>query len=300
MADADSNGVTHKYIYGKGLLAVATSSARYCYHFNGTGSTVALYRLSQDVVNSYAYEPFGAILSQQETISQPFKFVGQYGVMAEPNGLYYMRARYYDPSVGRFISEDPLGFGGGDVNLFAYVHSNPINGNDPSGLRPLTPGELAMLQTVYNNQIDYGKIDLRSGANPLDPRTYPPVLTGHAVTLENTIYFPSSAYSGDFSQSGIAMQYLLVHETGHVWEYQTNSAYSWAKAAADRKYNYNLDPCKKLTDYGWEQQPSILADYFYVINGYQPAFGQGADRLLYEQTASVPWRAVFPGPTSRP
>ncbi|MGO9370469.1 MAG: RHS repeat-associated core domain-containing protein [Syntrophobacteraceae bacterium] len=37
---------------------------------------------------------------------QPFKFVGQYGVMAEPNGLYYMRARYYDPSVGRFTSED--------------------------------------------------------------------------------------------------------------------------------------------------------------------------------------------------
>jgi hypothetical protein len=45
-------------------------------------------------VNSYAYEPFGEILSQQETVTQPFKYVGQYGVMAEPNGLYYMRARH--------------------------------------------------------------------------------------------------------------------------------------------------------------------------------------------------------------
>ena len=79
------------------------------------------------MVNSYAYEPFGTILSEQETITQPFKFVGQYGVMAEPSGLYYMRARYYDPSVGRFVSEDPLGFGGGDVNLFAYVRNNPVN-----------------------------------------------------------------------------------------------------------------------------------------------------------------------------
>jgi RHS repeat-associated protein len=139
MADADSNGVTHKYIYGKGLLAIATPSARYCYHFNGTGSTVAITDMSQAVVNSYAYDPFGQILGQQEAITQPFKFVGQYGVMAEPNGLYYMRARYYDPSVGRFISEDPLGFGGGDVNLFAYARNNPVSRIDPFGLKPGDP-----------------------------------------------------------------------------------------------------------------------------------------------------------------
>jgi RHS repeat-associated protein len=134
MAEADSNGITRKYIYGKGLLAIATPSARYCYHFNGTGSTVAITDMSQAVVNSYAYDPFGAILGQQEAITQTFKFVGQYGVMAEPNGLYYMRARYYDPSVARFISEDPLGFGGGDVNLFAYARNNPMNLVDPLGL----------------------------------------------------------------------------------------------------------------------------------------------------------------------
>jgi len=135
MADADSNGVTHKYIYGKGLLALVTPSARYCYHFNGTGSTVAITDMTQAVVNSYAYDPFGQILGQQESVTQPFKYVGQYGVMAEPNGLYYMRARYYDPTVGRFISEDPLGFGGGDVNLSAYVRNNPVNRIDPFGLQ---------------------------------------------------------------------------------------------------------------------------------------------------------------------
>jgi RHS repeat-associated protein len=53
--------------------------------------------------------------------------------MAEPNGLYYMRARYYDPSVGRFVSEDPLGFGGGDVNLYAYVKNRLIIAKDPTG-----------------------------------------------------------------------------------------------------------------------------------------------------------------------
>ncbi|MHC1727319.1 MAG: RHS repeat-associated core domain-containing protein [Syntrophobacteraceae bacterium] len=135
LAEADSlNQITRKYIYGKGLLALATPTARYCYHFNPTGSTIAITDMAQSVVNAYTYEPFGQILAQQETLPQPFKFVGRYGVMAEPNGLYYMRARYYDPGVGRFICEDPIGFAGGDVNLHAYVVNNPVNRIDPFGL----------------------------------------------------------------------------------------------------------------------------------------------------------------------
>jgi hypothetical protein len=48
--------------------------------------------------------------------------------------LQYSRARWYDATLGRFISEDPIGFAGGDVNLFSYVHSNSINKTDPLGL----------------------------------------------------------------------------------------------------------------------------------------------------------------------
>src|SRR5208283_3745603 len=92
--------------------------------------------------------PFSPII-QSEAVPQSFKYVGQYGVMTEQNGFYYMRARYYDPQVGRFVSEDPIGFAGGDVNLMAYVDTvgkplnetnlylytgdNPINRIDPSG-----------------------------------------------------------------------------------------------------------------------------------------------------------------------
>ncbi len=148
VAEADgSNQITRKYIYGRGLLAVATSDSRYCYHFNANGNTAALTDMAQAVANSYAYDPFGTVLNQQETVPQPFKYVGQYGVMAEPNGLYYMRARYYDPSVGRFISEDPLGFGGGDVNLYAYVRNNPVMFIDPWGLL-LTDAQVANI--IFN------------------------------------------------------------------------------------------------------------------------------------------------------
>jgi len=146
LAEADSaNNITRYYIYGNGLLAMVTPAGQtYCYHYNGVGSTIAMTNSSQNIINQYSYDAFGNIANQQENIlssdtklqNQPFKYVGQAGVMTEPNGFYYMRARYYDPAVGRFISEDPTGFDGGDVNLMAYVGNNPVTGIDPLGLCP--------------------------------------------------------------------------------------------------------------------------------------------------------------------
>ena len=49
-------------------------------------------------------------------------------------GLYFYRARYYDPEVGRFVGKDPIGFAGGDVNLYRYANANPVNLTDPMGL----------------------------------------------------------------------------------------------------------------------------------------------------------------------
>jgi len=131
-----SNNVTRYYIYGAGLLAMVTPAGDvYCYHFNATGSTVALTDANQAIVKSYAYDPFGNCNEAGDAnLTQPFKYVGQFGVMAESNGFYYMRARYYDPKVGRFICEDPSGFAGGDVNLSNYAGGNPVNFTDPQGL----------------------------------------------------------------------------------------------------------------------------------------------------------------------
>jgi len=161
LAEADgNNNITRYYIHGLGLLAMATPANQvYCYHFNATGSMVAITNASRAVVNKYAYDPFGNITGQEEAtgLSQPFKYVGQYGVMAEPNGFYYMRARYYDPQAGRFISEDPIGFDGGDVNLYAYVSSNPVNGIDPDGtVNPYAVGAgigaaIGAVSALFNN-----------------------------------------------------------------------------------------------------------------------------------------------------
>jgi RHS repeat-associated protein len=65
-----------------------------------------------------------------EEDANPFRFVGGWGVIDEGNGLSYMRARYYDQSFGRFISQDPIW----NSNLYEYSANDPINFSDPSGL----------------------------------------------------------------------------------------------------------------------------------------------------------------------
>ena len=79
--------------------------------------------------HEYDYTPYGQTTESVAT-SNPFRFTGR---EYEAEDLYYYRARYYDPELGRFLSEDPLGFGGGDTNLYRYTGGNPVNLTDPSG-----------------------------------------------------------------------------------------------------------------------------------------------------------------------
>ncbi len=145
LAEADGNkNITKLYIQGQGLIGMVTPTDQvYSYHFNAIGSTVAMTDQNQNIVNKYSYDVFGKVLNEVEAVPQPFKYVGQYGVMAESCELtadcfLYMRARYYDPKVGRFVSEDPIGFDGGTVNLYEYVGGNPVNWIDPTGLLSCT------------------------------------------------------------------------------------------------------------------------------------------------------------------
>jgi len=99
------------------------------------GSTVALADSSGAITTSYTYEPFGTTTSTGASSTNSLQFTGRENDGAP--GLYYYRARYYSPTFGRFIAEDPLGFPGGpDVNLYAYAGNNPVSLFDPSGLDP--------------------------------------------------------------------------------------------------------------------------------------------------------------------
>ena len=85
-----------------------------------------------DTEQTVVYGPFGEQIGTSGTSPNVLGYTGR--ELDSETGLYYYRARYYDPEIGRFLSEDPLGFEAGDVNFYAYVSNNPINFNDPMGL----------------------------------------------------------------------------------------------------------------------------------------------------------------------
>jgi RHS repeat-associated protein len=95
------------------------------------GSTIALADGSGNLTAQYSYDPFGNTTVSGATNANEFQYTGREN---EGNGLYYNRGRYVETIYGRFISEDPLGFGGGDANLYAYVGDSPTNFIDPFGL----------------------------------------------------------------------------------------------------------------------------------------------------------------------
>ncbi|MFZ3200580.1 MAG: RHS repeat-associated core domain-containing protein [Candidatus Acidiferrales bacterium] len=96
------------------------------------GSTLALTDGSGNTLASYTYEPFGNTTVTGSSAST-YQFTGREN---DGTGVYVFRARYYNPTLQRFVSEDPIGTGGG-INLYAYVSNDPILLTDPSGRCPM-------------------------------------------------------------------------------------------------------------------------------------------------------------------
>jgi len=101
----------------------------YYYIHNSHGDITALTDDKGKIANAYSYDAFGNILDSVERVDNRFKYSGE--VYDSVAGQYYLRARYYNPSIGRFIQEDP--FRGDGLNLYAYVANNPVRYIDPTG-----------------------------------------------------------------------------------------------------------------------------------------------------------------------
>ncbi len=127
-------GVTNYYVYGLGLLYEADDAGNTkTYHHDYRGSTVAISDGAGAAIDRVEYAAFGSMTYRAGNTDTPFLFNGRYGVQTDANGLLYMRARYYNPYICRFVNPDPAGFSGG-LNFYAYADGNPISLVDPFGL----------------------------------------------------------------------------------------------------------------------------------------------------------------------
>lgn len=124
------------------------------FHSNHLGSIVGVTD-SAVVLAKLAYDPYGATETVGST-GVDFRYTGR---EQDAEDLYYYRARYYDPSIQRFLSEDPVGFQGG-INFYAYVNNNPISLVDPSGLCSCGLPSGSDFWSRYPNYNDYSGSDV--------------------------------------------------------------------------------------------------------------------------------------------
>jgi len=133
----DQDGNVTKYIYGVGLIGQIVDDEISVYHYDYRGSTVAITDAGGSITDTFEYDTYGKFLSRTGTTDIPFMYNGRYGVITDENGLLYMRARYYNPDLQRFVNADILI---GDVtdfatlNRYAYANGNPVSNVDPFGL----------------------------------------------------------------------------------------------------------------------------------------------------------------------
>jgi RHS repeat-associated protein len=128
--------VVTRYVQGTGIdepLAMWHSIATYYFEVDASGSVTSLSDASGIVAESYDYDAYGSITNSTSMLGNPFRFGGR--ELDDETGLYYLRARYFDSHVGRFLSADPIGLAGG-INEYRYVGNNPATFVDSDGLSP--------------------------------------------------------------------------------------------------------------------------------------------------------------------
>jgi len=151
------NGVTTRYVVHDGQVALELTAAggivaeytyypgtdrphgmkrggvQYFYLQDAQGNVSGLVNASGVLVETYEYTPHGVLVGGGSGVTNPHRYKGR--EWDAESGLYYMRARYYDAGLGRFISEDPIGLAGG-LNPYLFVEGDPVNYADPLGLAP--------------------------------------------------------------------------------------------------------------------------------------------------------------------
>ena len=131
--------------YYRGIGIVKNSDNLY-YLYDGLGDVVMLFNSGGPVAASYEYDAYGNTEQDDTLPYNPFGYKGEY--FDAETGFVYLRARYYDPTSGRFINEDPIRDGN---NWYVYANNNPIRYIDPWGLAIILSGTGVEKQTIYDN-----------------------------------------------------------------------------------------------------------------------------------------------------
>jgi RHS repeat-associated protein len=183
--EVDSSGnVLARYTQGRGVdepLAQLRSGTTSYYQQDGLGSVTSLSNPAGALANTYTYDSYGRLTSSTGTLVNPLQYTGR--EFDSETGIYYYRARYFDPGAGRFLSEDRLRFGEGP-NFYDYVQNNPLRWADPTGngttCWSVTPNGMTQVPCAG------GCIATATGLDCAPPPGPPPLPPGDYWTYQET------------------------------------------------------------------------------------------------------------------
>lgn len=196
----NKNGINYRVVQDPAL-----GSIRYIIH----PTTLAI---AQEI----DYDEFGDVLSNSNPGFQPLGFAG--GLFDTDTKLIRFGARDYDPSIGRWTTKDPIGFAGGDTNLYAYVNGDPMSFVDPSGLRLTFAGQLSQnLAQIWSTPAGYSLMTGLMGSSQTYNLTVNTLgnhfQSGNMVTVDPGDH-PFIYTSNGFEAASTTR--ILAHEMGHL------------------------------------------------------------------------------------
>ncbi len=120
-------------IYGTNMIAAAGVDVLY-YQYNNHDNVISVLDQDGTVMNEYDYDVFGNVIIEMETVSNSYRYAGYY--QDAESGLYYLKSRYYNPRIARFLTQDTASGKYTDslsLNKYTYCHNQPVTGYDPDG-----------------------------------------------------------------------------------------------------------------------------------------------------------------------
>lgn len=238
---AEYDGVgnrTNRYSLGMNtdeIIVRKDSTGAFFYHYDGLGSVAAVTDSAGKLTAKYDYEAFGRFKETTgSTTKNPYTFTGR--EWDGEIGLYFYRARYMNPKIGRFTIKDPIGFDGGDVNLYAYVQNNPILLTDALGQKidlskaGSLQSVLQLVKSTARGSILYNTLENSANIYKLFETQvgwpgYKESIRTIAVNPSKKIKIHAKNPDGSINDcyyASTARQ--LAHEMGHAFGHETGSA----------------------------------------------------------------------------